>query len=222
MSLFVASVLTAALAVGAFACGASTAVGREALDDAGTMDAAQSDGIVGDVERSDTGAPADAYRPLDEDAAADSAPLTEDASEAGLFTAPNSSCESAAEIIENAAGVGNAATVFGDLADGAPAPFPLACSSTTELGNILYYHANVAADRSLVANARRSDLGEPLPIRIANNCASRQCVADGVGQVRYSNTGASTIDVVIEVGSGGVSGPLPFELQIAIELLGTR
>lgn len=155
--------------------------------------------------------------------AADSVHRTEDTSEAGPASAANAACENAAEIVENAAGFGNAATVFGNLADGEPSPFSLACSNTAGLGNILYYHANVATGSILVADARRNDLGEPLPIHLASSCSSRQCLADALGQARYSNSGTAATDVIIKIGSGTMaSGALPFELQVAILPLATN
>jgi len=227
ISLVVPSVATASLAVGSivcsclalFGCVASTADGTDTQDRAGEKDAAPSDGQVRDAAG---GADIDASHLLESDVgAADSAALTEDASDMGPITAPNGTCENAAEIVENAAGFGNAATVFGDLASGEPSPFPLACSNTGELGNILYYHANVRTGGILVAGLRRSDLGQPLPIQVVSSCTSQQCLADALGQARYSNVGTAATDVIIKIGSGMVSGPLPFELQVAILPLAT-
>ena len=91
-----------------------------------------------------------------DDGAADSARLIEDTSEAGSITAPNGTCENAAEgIVENAAGFGNAATVFGDLADGKPSPFSTRVCEHGRIGNILYYHASVRTGGILVAGLRR-------------------------------------------------------------------
>ena len=191
-------------------CDASSTAAMEAQDDAAAKDVALAD------------EPVDAAGRADDGTAVDSARLVEDASEAGSTTAPNGTCENAAEIVENAAGFGNAATVFGDLADGKPSPFPLACANTAGLGNILYYHASVRTGGILVAGLRRSDLGEPLPIQVASNCTSRTCLADALGQARYSNVGTAATDVVIKIGSGMASGPLPFELQVAILPLATN
>jgi len=133
-----------------------------------------------------------------------------------LSLASNGACESAADIVENAAGFGNAATVFGDLAGGEPATLPSACSNAGELGNTLHYRASLPAGATLVANARRSDVGEPLPIHIVDSCASTQCLADAIGQALHSNVGTMATDVIIKVGSGEESGSLPFELQVTI------
>jgi hypothetical protein len=220
ISLLMASVAIASFGRGAcfclalFGCDASSTVGSEAQDDVVAKDAAPADGQVRDAAG---GADIDGGRSLENDAgAADSVALTEDTSEVGPMTAPNGTCENAAEIVENAAGFGNAATVFGDLAGGEPSPVPLACSNTTGLGNILYYHANVRIGGILVAGLRRSDLGEPLPIQVVSSCTSRQCLADALGEARYSNVGTAATDVIIKVGSGMASGRLPFELQVAI------
>ena len=184
-------------------CDASSTAAMDAQDDAAAKDVALADEPVDAAGRADDG-------------------TVLVAREAGSTTAPNGTCENAAEIVENAAGFGNAATVFGDLADGKPSPFPLACANTAGLGNILYYHASVRTGGILVAGLRRSDLGEPLPIQVASNCTSRTCLADALGQARYSNVGTAATDVVIKIGSGMASGPLPFELQVAILPLATN
>jgi hypothetical protein len=144
--------------------------------------------------------------------------LVDESTSGGDYTlslASNGACERAADIVENAAGVGNAATVFGDLAGGEPSPLPLSCSNSGELGNTLHYRARLPAGDTLTARARRSDVGEPLPVNVVDSCTSTQCLADGIGQARHSNVGTMAIDVIIKVGSGDQSGPLPFELQVA-------